>query len=636
MSNDIVFKLSGRASSLAINFRYEDSRIEGNKSIPQKDIKIIAEIGKLTIKLDVGKSGNTDVATWYNNFVNNDSLHMVHTDGGGRTPDKLNFALKGWLAIGDVEYHVCFGQGHYGSNNNWHLCSMDILARGDNKSAYLNNIYYVGTSGSYGFDFIYSDEINSGKGISLWAYTGSESVTPRYDLEGDSLHPFVYQKSNLAQVGTMQKGKAYDTSGIKPLHREFHLQLISKLSNFQLTEEVFLINRETGTIGGKTVFEQTARTVNDASGTPFVMNYGVSHAAQPLTDQSYLYTGPKNCEWMKTLAGENPDLHFRDLVLPGSHDAGMYEINIDVDTPIIAHLALTFLALIFPVCSTEVNVILGKFGINIALANLGATQKDNAYQQMVSGTRYFDFRPAYLEKQGINKTYHYHNFIPGVLFSDFLQGMNQYLAEFKNEVAVINISDSGIDRNFTCLSENQVNDFLTQYISPHVGYEISDSFDSYNDQTLRQVAANGKRLIVLYDTYNVNDSYNDVSYSDSLTDPAEVIKALNTTVKQPGNHNFTVLQLQNTGSSALRNYIGKILDRCTSWANDVLGSETGNILQATKPIFDHATYQWLTNNDVIAEIGNQHGVVVIQNDFVDIALSAHAIALSKSRYKNRK
>ena len=110
---------------------------------------------------------------------------------------------------------------------------------------------------------------------------------------------------------------------------------------------------------------------------------------------------------------------------------------------------------------------------------------------------------------------------------------------------------------------------------------------------------------------------------------------MNSTIKKTGNYDYTVLQLQDTGSGALAHYVGYGIDYCESWANDILGSETGNILQATKPIFDHATYQWLTEDDVIKGIVNQNCPVFIQNDFVDVALTNHGIALSKKVYEKR-
>ena len=61
---------------------------------------------------------------------------------------------------------------------------------------------------------------------------------------------------------------------------------------------------------------------------------------------------------------------------------------------------------------------------------------------------------------------------------------------------------------------------------------------------------------------------------------------------------------------------------------------TGSVLQATKPIFDKATYNWLVNGErgTPARIAGCQGPVVLLNDFADIALVSHAVGLSRYRH----
>lgn len=634
MSQDVTFKLNGKASNLKIDFRLEDSRIKKDKPISTGDIKIEGGTGKLTIKVDVSRHGNSDVADWYNAFVNGETLHMMHAESGGNKPEELNLALKGWLIIDGVEYHVCFGQGHYTFTNNWHFCSYDLLARQNNKSGYLDNIYYMDTSGSDEFDIKFADEINSGKGVELWAYTGGSPVVPRFDMEGDTLHPFPYKSSNLGGTGTMQRGKAFDTTGTFPEHRDFHIQAISS-SGSQLTEVKYKIDRITGGISGNTVAQQTVVQFTDSQGTAWLMNYGISHAPPPITDQSYNYLGKRNLNWLGDLAAACPGIRFNQLVLPGAHDAGMYEINVD-GLPWIAQAAAALLALLIPVpvCSTYLAATLAANGFTVALENFSVTQKDTAYDQMISGTRYFDFRPGYAKDGDEKQTYHIHNFIPGAPFATFLRDVSKFLEENPKEIAVFRITSSGIDEDkFTPLTQSQVEDFAKANISAQVGYEFPSDLSAFEAQTLESIAASGKRVIFLYHIGGVNDSYSDSVYSTSLTDPGAVIGALNETVANTSSsYNLTMLQLQNTGSAALQHYIGNIAGDCTAWINDLVGSKTGNILQDTKAIFDHATYTWLTQSDVIADIQKQDPLVVVQNDFVDVALAEHAAALCKERF----
>ncbi len=591
--------------------------------------------GQVKIEVDVSRHGNKDVANWYKAFVNDKTLHMMHTKKGSKSPDELNLALKGWLIINGVEYHVCFGQGHYSTVNNWHFCSDGLLARQDNKSGYLDNIYYLDTSDSDQFDIKLANEINTGKGVELWAYTGASAAYPRFDMEGDTLHPFPYQGSGLGKTGTMKWGKAYDTTGTLPEHRDFHIQAISS-SGSQLKEVKYKIDRITGGISGNSVAKQKLVRFTDSQGTAWLMNYGISHAPPPITDQSYNYLGKENRGWLGDLAAACPGIRFNQLVLPGAHDAGMYEINVD-GLPWIAEAAAVLLALLIPVpvCSTYLAATLAANGFTVALENFSVTQKDTAYDQMVSGTRYFDFRPGYATGGDDKNTFHIHAFIPGAPFATFLQDVSRFLEENPKEIAVFRITSSGIDKDrFTPLEQSQVETFAKAHISSRVGYQVPSDLAAFEAQSLQSIAASGKRVVFLYHIRGVNDSYSDSVYSTSLTDPSAVLGALDkTAAKTSSSDNLTMLQLQNTASAALKHYIGVIAGDCTAWINDLVGSKTGNILQATKAIFDHATYTWLTQSSVVANIQKQHPLVVLQNDFVDVALAEHAAALCIERYK---
>ncbi|MEH6532404.1 MAG: flagellin [Photobacterium frigidiphilum] len=625
--NQVIFTFSGQAANQQVDFIVTDSRIKKDKIIDSGKISVSGGKGKLTLTVDVSRNGNKDVASWYKSSVNSNTCHMVHTARGSNSPEKLNFAVKGTLSIGSQCFDVCIGQGHYATTNNWHMAGNTISARANNKSAYLDNIYFITTSGSDKFNVTDANTISEGKGFDLWTSTNTESLTPRFDLEGDALHPFPYHSGLLPSIGTMQSGYAFDTTGTAPTHRDFHLQLLSS-NNSQYQNVLFKLNRITGAIEGNDVLKQTAIQF-EGDGKPCMMNYGVSHAALPLGNQSYIYAGEYNKQWMTTLAKQNPDFRFRDLVLSGSHDAGMYEIHINdpkiaiqkmIDSnPVLASLELV---------GTQAGEQL--------LANLSLTQKDNAYTQLVTGTRYFDFRPAYVGNSfSMNQTYHLHNFIPGVVFNEFLTDIDKYLKENSNEFAIIRIAKSGIDTdNFTPLNQEQVETCLQASVSASVGYQVTNSLDSFHDLTLSQVAK-GKRLIVLFGASNVNDSYNDDDYSASLNDPSAVITALNSTVQKNAQYQYTVLQLQNTGSAALKHYKSQIALHVTAWLNDLVFSGTGNLLQATKPTFDHATYTWLAQTDTVEAIAKQSGPVVVQNDFVDIALYQHALALSQQRYTQR-
>ncbi|MCG7587951.1 flagellin, partial [Photobacterium sp. OFAV2-7] len=371
--NQVIFSFTGQAADQQIDFTVTDSRIKKDKAIDSDKISVSGGKGKLTITVNVGRSGNEDVANWYKNFVNGNTRHMVHTARGSNSPSKLNFAVKGTLAIGDQCFKVCVGQGHYTATNNWHMAGKAISARANNKSAYLDNIYFITTSGSYQFNVADANTISEGKGFDLWTSTNTESLIPRFDLEGDALHPFPFHAGLLPNVGTMQSGYAFDTTGTAPTHRDFHLQLLS-LSNSQYQNVLFKLNRITGAITGNEVLKQTAIRF-EANNKPSMMNYGVSHAALPLGNQSYIYAGEYNTQWMTALAKQHPDFQFKDLVLSGSHDAGMYEININDPKVTIEKMIANNPAL---AALEQAGTLAGEQ----VLANLSLTQKDDAYTQL--------------------------------------------------------------------------------------------------------------------------------------------------------------------------------------------------------------------------------------------------------------
>ena len=632
MSQDVTFKLKDDASDLYIDFQLEDSRITTNTPIDPDKIDIEGGYGKLKIKVHVDRKGNSGVASWFKDFVNNEKRHMMHTRGGDAKPSKLNLALSGWLKIGDVVYSVCFGQGSSGAYNNWHFCSYSMEARDDNKSGYLNNIYYFSTHDSDEFRIKYAEDIDTGKGIELWAYTGADTVYPRFEMEGDTLHPFPYKDSDLPGVGAMGFGKAFDTTGIFPEHRDFHIQAMAS-NGSQLYNRTFKIDRITGGISGDTVAEQTVKEFTDANNNTWLMNYGVSHVPPPITDQSYNYLGMMDTNWMGNLANNCPGIKLKQLVLPGAHDAGMYTLNWD-GFSFLEKTASAWLEQLIPVGKHGIDLSssLRKVKFETAVGNFSIPQKDNAYDQMKSGTRYFDFRPAYEKGGQVDDTYHIHNFVPGERFDTFIQGVNQFLLANPKELAIFRITHDGIDTDkFTPLNRSEVTTFAQDNVDPNVGFQVQSDLSSVGDQSIDDIVNSGQRMIFLYHMSGVNDSYSDNVYSASLTDPKYIINALNNTVQTSGS-NMTMLQLQDTASLALKHYIVTIAENWEAWLNDLVFSKTGNILMATKARFDHATYTWLTDPATVNQIMAQTSLVVIQNDFVDISLAQHALALSKERY----
>jgi len=467
--------------------------------------------------------------------------------------------------------------------------------------------------------------VEAGMEVKLTGYAHTATQTPTFDCEGDGLHKMAFKAGTLDGVGTMQNSSCTLSKGLFVIKRDFHLQSRTP-GNEQLQNVLYKVNTITGGITGNGVLKQQALFYDLPDGKAGVMNYGVSHAAPPLYNQAYIYTGQKQNDWMGSLQGDYPAVTFGDLVLPGAHDAGMYKMTLEDTEKAVAQLC----------GSNPVLQALCKAGGGIgaqALENFSITQKDDSATMMSLGTRYFDFRPAYLKTDPRKIAYHVHNFITGASFNEFLSGVNDFMKENPKELALLQIKDSGIQSsNFQFLSKSEVKSYLDKNISRTVGYTLETDITSYHGRTLADLVAGGKRLIVLYGNDNVNGSYSDAAYSASLSDASQIIKQLEKTVSKTGAYQFTMLQLQDTGSGALVNhYLPDVMKNPTSWANNLLLSATGNILQATKPVFDRQTYGWLDGETAQNGIKAQSGPVVLLNDFVETALSAQAVALTRLR-----
>jgi len=92
-----------------------------------------------------------------------------------------------------------------------------------------------------------------------------------------------------------------------------------------------------------------------------------------------------------------------------------------------------------------------------------------------------------------------------------------------------------------------------------------------------------------------------------------------------------MLQLQNTGS----NYITakKNIEKSIYQWTLVGVSDAGSILQYTKPDFDKQTYSWLVQKGKDGSMKKCSHPIILLNDFVEPALTSHAIALTKMRLK---
>lgn len=388
---------------------------------------------------------------------------------------------------------------------------------------------------------------------------------------------------------------------------------------------------------------QTLQSIqlNDA----YIMNYGITDFPAPQPDTAYLYV-TKEVHWMEALQNSGyGNIKINQLVLPGSHDAGMYQLT----DP------LTSVANMETHCQGDPSTYTPGLGVlcfisqitSTAIGNLSLTQKDPISDQLRVGTRYFDMRPGQLvtDTAGDQTTTHVHNFIPGAHLSTMLGDISNFLQNATQEFVVLQIKNDGIDTTlFNYITQPELQTMLDNHIASDVGYEIMLSLDSFSESTLNEVISSGKRVLAIYEPASsndnlVNDSYYPTSnYSTSMTDPSAVVGALDGTlnkcmVSKFGAYQYSLLQLQDTASEYLyNNFTSESLEVELSAIDDIGTLSNGNILHGTKPIFDAATYNWLVQQTTLNKLVRCNTPVVIQNDFVDGAMGAIAAGLSKYRY----
>lgn len=391
----------------------------------------------------------------------------------------------------------------------------------------------------------------------------------------------------------------------------------------------------TGSIGASTLTNmlKTPSLINSQ----YAVSYGFydsSFGAGSMTnqDQSYVYATPSQANWMGSIASQVGSSPFSSFVLPGAHDAGMF------DTTCLLTLQNS---------DAFLNVMGTAAGIGVAAAqalapdvitriviNMAFTQKDTIATMLNLGVRYFDFRPGYCmtDTQATGPLFHQHNFIPGYAFMSFLSDIITWLDNNPSEIVVVALGHSGFNESYMTAStstlESQINMAMDSANSFITGNKL-DLSTSYNE-----LIAQRKRLIFLSQYGFESDPSQspelsliyDASKYDSYTDAYQttdvnvILNALNAMNEsgQSGS-DYTVLQLQGTASGAS----GGIFASAASMSN------ASSPLMSTKAQFDSKTYSWLQSN-VPSKFSNNQ-LLVCLNDFADNALTFYCSELTLLR-----
>jgi len=122
-------------SSLISNVSYINGSLvitEGEDASPPPTITRSGTTWTITLEAD--RSGSATVATSFNNATGGEN-HEYAPDGGGGTPDKLNFYYQVTITFTvdgtAVPVNVYLAQGHYSLTNNWWIGGNTVINIGD-------------------------------------------------------------------------------------------------------------------------------------------------------------------------------------------------------------------------------------------------------------------------------------------------------------------------------------------------------------------------------------------------------------------------------------------------------------------------------------------------------------------------
>lgn len=378
----------------------------------------------------------------------------------------------------------------------------------------------------------------------------------------------------------------------------------------------------------------------------YAISYGFYDASSGATlfynqDQSYMYFTDDVSQWMGRLLKDHSELNdvpFSVFALPGAHDAGMLtDVNAarflnspQFDLLVVAITdVLGTLSPVLAIMAIAYKEIVAQNTIN----NLSITQKDTITTMLNLGVRYFDFRPGKVFKNVFPGIYHQHSFVPGYEYESFVSDVVTWLDGHPKEIVVVCLGNSG----FASKPEMSVafydlkKTILSTILSAKSKLQVGDKTDFNN--TIGNIIDTHRRLILItqLDTTKDDaihnapkyDSYNENLYS--TTEAFNIITALNAMQTQPppvsSNQTpmaYTVLQLQGTATGTKPGVAASLLDF----------SEATSPLMGTKAKFDAQTYPWLREN--AGKFSPDYPLVFL-NDFVDNALTVHAIKATQQR-----
>ncbi len=483
----------------------------------------------------------------------------------------------------------------------------------------------------------------SSKGVDCYGFraVSEASITFSYPAKGGT------RQTGISKVAAIEHGNVQiDTNDLNRGESTGHLSWVASAAGRQLATRSADINPSTGNLSQSdmgTMLDTTSVIAPDYAVSYGFYDAGSGHFGLTSQDQAYVYVTENYTRWMGDLAAADARLRstpFNRFVLPGAHDAGMYDphaLRTIVNNATALEALTTALGVVLSTGLGVVSTMLHAMGTALtgatqaqaarALINLSFTQKDPVCTMLDLGIRYFDFRPGYC-MSGVSVVctgiYHQHAVVPGVAYDVFLRELLGWLREHPTEIVVLALGFAGfwfndmkppVDTLAQMMYQAQKDTGTTDFF---VGRNInlSQTYGELLDRNCRLLLLNLDEDMPEYCAAKKYDSYHGHKADYQTNSSATVLDALNamSPVEQqdPARaYDYTVFQLQGTVNATGGGGGGAFVGF----------SDATSPLLSTKPDFDRKTYPWVQQHLP----GFSHTMLtVLLNDFADNALVYYA------------
>ncbi|MCW3847787.1 hypothetical protein OF829_11090 [Sphingomonas sp. LB-2] len=342
----------------------------------------------------------------------------------------------------------------------------------------------------------------------------------------------------------------------------------------------------------------------------------------------YVYVTQPHRRWMERLTGHNRQTAtapFSRWVLPGSHDAGMFDMR--AVRKILSSAALSKALIgtiqVVPILGPIILALGGNKMIARALANLAMTQKDDIRTQLDIGIRYFDFRPGIMHPAlrafTPNVRYHQHGMIPGCPYIEFLEEVLKWLAHNDREIVVVSANTQGFSAEAMEPSAADLRNDLQAAREKTGVRDIKDGTRADLDRSYDELIRSKTRLIFLNQIEGETRKYDSYNGGYASVHPDNIIYAFERIQREmPAGMDYVVMQMQLTATGATGVLGPAIFTR----------SDASSPLLGTKPDADNITNPWLRRN--LTRLPRNH-LIVLLNDFVDNCMVDTAIDMTDRR-----